>query len=265
MSAPLVLIHGFADSARIWEPVLPALRERHEVLAPTLCGHMDGEPLGEGVEASMSALADGVERAMDRAGFEDAHLCGNSLGGWVALDLARRGRARSIVLLAPAGGWAHGSRAERRLKWMFTIGGKLNARLEPHAERLVRRPGVRKLLFGQAVRHPERLSPAAAAARIRSSARCTIYWGLMDAILRDGPPAWLGDVRAPVLVAWPECDRILPVKRYSRPFRELIQGAEWRDLPGVGHVPMSDDPSLVARAILDWTAAHQRQPVSSSQ
>ena len=51
-------------------------------------------------------LPDAVERAMDEAGFETAHMVGNSLGGFVALQLAARGRARSVVAFAPAGGWA---------------------------------------------------------------------------------------------------------------------------------------------------------------
>jgi pimeloyl-ACP methyl ester carboxylesterase len=258
---PLVLIHGYANTWQVWEPVLPALTERHDVLAPTLCGHFEGEPLADGVEASVAALTDGVERAMDAAGFETAHVCGNSLGGWVALDLARRGRARSVTCLAPAGGWEHGSRAERRLKRVFTIGRKLNDRLMPHAERLVRRPGVRKLLFGQAMRHPERLSPAQAATRLRAMSGCEVYWELMEAIIRDGPPDWLGEVDAPTLVAWPEHDKVLPPKGHSEPFRRLVRGAEWRVLPGVGHVPMADDPELVSRTILEWAAAHERAPV----
>lgn len=258
---PLVLIHGFANTWRVWEPVLPALTERHDVLAPTLCGHFEGEPLADGVEATVGALTNGVERAMDAAGFDTAHLCGNSLGGWVALDLARRGRARSVNCLAPAGGWRHGSRAERRLKRLFTIGRKLNDRLVPHARRLVRRPGVRRLLLRQAMRHPENLSPAQAAARIEALSGCTIYWELMDTIVRDGPPDWLGEVEAPTLVAWPEHDRVLPETGHSEPFRQLIRGAEWRVLPGVGHVPMADDPELVARTILDWAAAHEREQV----
>jgi pimeloyl-ACP methyl ester carboxylesterase len=259
---PLVLIHGIANSWRVWDPVLPALTEHHDVLAPTLCGHHGGEPLAEGVEATVGALTDGVERAMEAAGFDAAHLCGNSLGGWVALDLARRGRARSVVCLAPAGGWAHGSRAERRLKRTFTVGRKLNDRLVPYSKRLVRRPGVRKLLFGQAMRHPENLSPAQASARMEAMTGCAAYWQLLDTITRDGPPNWLGEVKAPTLVAWPEFDRVLPEKGHSEPFRELIRGAEWRILPGVGHVPMADDPELVARTIVEWAAAHERESVS---
>jgi pimeloyl-ACP methyl ester carboxylesterase len=255
---PLVLVHGYANTWRVWEPVLPALTERHDVLAPTLCGHLEGEPLADGVEATVGALTDGVERAMDAAGFETAHVAGNSLGGWIALDLGRRGRALSVTCLAPAGGWEHGSRAERRLKRLFTIGRKLNDRLVPYAKRLVRRPGVRKLLFRDAVRHPERLTPAQAAARIEAMSGCTVFWELMDTIMRDGPPDWLGEVDAPTLVAWPEFDRILPERGHSEPFRELVRGAEWRILPGVGHVPMADDPELVSRTILDWAQAASR-------
>ena len=255
---PLVLIHGYANTWRVWEPVLPALTEHHDVLAPTLCGHHEGEPLAEGVEATVGALTDGIERAMDAAGFDTAHVAGNSLGGWVALDLGRRGRALSVNCLAPAGGWEHGSRAERRLRRLFTMGRKLNDRFLPYAARLVRRPRVRKLMFRDVMRHPERLTPAQAAARMEAMTGCTVFWELMETIMRDGPPDWLGEVDAPTLVAWPEFDRILPEKGHSEPFRELVRGAEWRILPGVGHVPMADDPGLVSRTILDWAQAASR-------
>src|SRR3954462_2053846 len=94
---------------RTWELVLPALERRHDVLAVTLAGHAGGPPLaGDAGDAGDAALADAVERAMDDAGFETAHLVVNSLGGWIALQLAVRERARSVVALAPAGGWAPG-------------------------------------------------------------------------------------------------------------------------------------------------------------
>ena len=108
---PLVCLHGFGDTWRTWELVLPALERRHDVLAPTLAGHAGGPPiegeLGDGV------LADAVERDLDRAGFRTAHLVGNSLGGYVALQLAARGRAQSVVAFAPAGGWDTGETRTR--------------------------------------------------------------------------------------------------------------------------------------------------------
>jgi pimeloyl-ACP methyl ester carboxylesterase len=104
--SPLVCLHGFTDTWRTWELVLPALERHHEVLAPTLLGHAGGPPL-EG-EVSDALIADAIECAMDDAGFETAHIVGNSLGGYVALQLATRGRAASVVAFAPAGGWARG-------------------------------------------------------------------------------------------------------------------------------------------------------------
>src|ERR671913_408092 len=89
---PLVALHGFTDTWRTWELVLPALERRHEVLAPTLAGHAGGPPLTGAVDGD--ALLDAVERALDEAGFATAHVVGNSLGGYLALRLAARGRAR---------------------------------------------------------------------------------------------------------------------------------------------------------------------------
>ena len=106
---PLVCVHGFTDTWRTWELVLPALERQHDVLAPTLAGHAGG-PAIEG-EITDDTLADGVERAMDEAGIATAHIVGNSLGGYIALQLAARGRAESVVALAPAGGWAPGDDA----------------------------------------------------------------------------------------------------------------------------------------------------------
>ena len=106
---PLVCLHGFTDTWRTWELVLPSLERRYDVLAPTLAGHAGGPPLA-GAAGRRRARRRGRARRWTTAGFETAHLAGNSLGGFVALQLAARGRARSVVALAPAGGWADGRR-----------------------------------------------------------------------------------------------------------------------------------------------------------
>ena len=118
---PLVCLHGITDTWRTWELVLPALERHHEVLAPTLAGHAGGPPLGEITDG---ALADAVELAMDEAGFETAHLVGNSLGGYVALQLAARGRARTVVAFAPAGGWAQGDESYDLLDFQAQMQGR---------------------------------------------------------------------------------------------------------------------------------------------
>src|SRR4051794_41578058 len=85
--SPLVLIHGFTDTWRTWELVLPRLEGAHDVLAPTLAGHAGGPPLGD---LNRDTLADGVERAMDEAGFDTAHRVRNPPRGHLALPLAAR-------------------------------------------------------------------------------------------------------------------------------------------------------------------------------
>src|SRR3954467_10212641 len=102
----MVCLHGFTDTWRTWELVRPALERRHDVLAPTLAGHAGGPPLPR--ELTVDTLPDPLARAMDEGGIETAHIGGNSLGGYMALRLAERGRARSVVALAPAGGWEQG-------------------------------------------------------------------------------------------------------------------------------------------------------------
>jgi pimeloyl-ACP methyl ester carboxylesterase len=262
---PLVLIHGFSGTGRMWAPVLDALERAHDVLAVNLAGHVGGAELPAGTPVSVDALVDAVERDLDDAGFETAHVVGNSLGGWIAFELASRGRARSVVALSPAGGWVAGSRAERRLRALFTCNYKLSKPLLPRIDSLMRRPRLRRAMMWQVAAKGERIPPAVAAQMVRDSVECPIYFELMDAILRDGPPRAFAGISCPVLLAWGTRDRIIPSPRYSQRLRELLPAAEWTQLPGLGHIPMSDDPELVARTIIEFTArAREPAPVASA-
>ena len=135
---PLLLLHGFTGSWRIWELVLPALERRHDVLAPTLPGHAGGPPIAG--EISHDTVPDAIERAMDAAGFETAHIVGNSLGGYVALQLAARGRARSVVALAPAGGWAPGDESYKDMLRDYATMHELAQAAAPHADAIAATP-----------------------------------------------------------------------------------------------------------------------------
>src|SRR5437879_2777959 len=115
----MVLLHGFTDTWRTWTPVLAALEAHHDVFAPTLPGHHGGQTVEPGVEFMLSTMVDLVEAQMDGLGFERAHLVGSSLGGWLCLELALRGRALSVVGVCPAGGWEPGSRHEHSVLRYF--------------------------------------------------------------------------------------------------------------------------------------------------
>ena len=234
---------------------------RHDVLAVGLAGHFECASLPEGAEPTIEALTDALERDMDAAGFETAHIAGSSLGGWLALELARRGRARSVVAISPAGGWEGGSREERRLERLFRQARKAIAWLGPRAERMARNRVGRWILFRAESARPSRIDPEDAAHNIRAFAGCPIYFELIDALLRDGPPRDFEGVRCPVLIAWAERDRVLPLERYSARLRALLPEAELTVLPKVGHIAMWDDPDLVASTILDFTARRSaREP-----
>ena len=247
----MVLIHGFSGTGRWWDPVLESLESSFEVLAVTLAGHVGGPGLGD-TPVSVSALIDAVERDMDAAGFETAHVVGCSLGGWIAFELAKRGRARSVLAVSPAGGWEPGSRAARRLRSLFIQAHRLSGALLPRLDVLVRRPRLRRMLLWRAVAFGERVPPAAAAALIRNSVECPIYFELLDAMTRGRPPESFDGVTCPALIAWGTKDRILPRRSYSRRFDELLPTADWVTLRGLGHLPMLDEPELVARMIADF-------------
>src|ERR1039457_6000148 len=99
---PLVLLHGITMSGRVWDRTIPFLKAHHQVLAPTLMGHHGGAtPVERPVR--LRHLVDDIERILDQSELDRPHFAGNSLGGWIALELAGRGRASSVCALSPAG------------------------------------------------------------------------------------------------------------------------------------------------------------------
>ncbi len=137
-----MLLHGFTGSWHIWELVLERLERRYDVLAPTLAGHAGGPPLPAELHPTM--LVEAVEAAMDEAGFETAHVVGNSLGGHVALQLAARGRARSVIAFAPAGGWEPGDASIAETLDFFTRTHDLLQAAGPYAATIASTPEGRR-------------------------------------------------------------------------------------------------------------------------
>ncbi len=256
-ASPMVLIHGFSGSWRHWVPVVPALEEHHRVHVARLAGHARGPQLPEGVPVSVSALADQLERDLDRAGITRAHLVGNSLGGWLSLELAARGRALSVTALAPALGWEPRGRHLLPLRLKLQVARKVFAAIGPYAEFVLRSHRIRHLLLSAAMAHSDRISIVEAAAFVRDNLRCNIYFELMEPILTTDHQ--LGSIDCPVTIASCEKDGLIPYQPYGLRFPKLVPQAEFITLPDVGHVPMFDDPDLVARTVLDVAAAADAQ------
>jgi pimeloyl-ACP methyl ester carboxylesterase len=252
---PLLLLHPFALSSDAWLPVLPALERRHEVLVATFPGHEGGEPVPPGFRPSISASVDLAEAELDAAGLDRVHLAGNSLGGWFAIELARRGRALSLVAIAPGGGWERGSVEEQHLLRTFRRMGTL-VRMGGALAPLLSRVGVaRRLVLRQVVSRPDSLTPAEANFLMRAPSRCAVFYDVLRRLPDEPVPEVLDSSRCRTRVIWGSNDELLPMRGYSERWRRLLPGAEWVVLEGAGHVPMYDDPARVAELILEVTTA----------
>ena len=113
-NSALVLLHGILMSGNASQDVVPLLSNHHQVYTPTAAGHRGGPPVPRR-PATVSDLVDAAERYLDERGLERPHLAGLSLGGWIAIELARRGRAATVCALAPAGFWSTGDSAQTQV------------------------------------------------------------------------------------------------------------------------------------------------------
>jgi pimeloyl-ACP methyl ester carboxylesterase len=252
---PLVLIHGVGHTWRGWKPMLPELERRFDVLAVDLPGHGHSEPLPAGTESTPEALADAVERQMLGAGFDSAHLAGNSLGGWISLELARRGRARTVTAISPAG-----LQHAREKQWGAGIlrGMRWLAEHLDAPEALRRNPLTRSLLAGPSMARPWRCDPDLFIEAIDLYASCPGLYPTLPHTFH-GQPRGLTTLDVPVLILWGTLDLIL-LPRQGRRFERLIPGAELRYIRAAGHVPMTDVPELLADSITEFALERRAQP-----
>jgi pimeloyl-ACP methyl ester carboxylesterase len=248
---PLVCLHGFMDTSRTWELVGPALERRFEVMAPTLPGHAGGPPLPAALDDDV--LADAVERAMDDAGIGEAMLVGNSLGGFVALKLAARGRARSVVAFAPAGGWARGDDSWRELLMLQASMHAAAKAAAPHAEAILATPeGRRRATQYITVRH-EHIPAALLAHQLLGVATCEAAARLDEYATRISWELDAAAIACPVRIVWGTEDRLLPWPSAAARMRsDWLPHADWVELDGVGHCPQLDVPLEAAQLILDF-------------
>jgi pimeloyl-ACP methyl ester carboxylesterase len=230
---------------------LPALGRHHDVLAPTLPGHAGGPELDEATDET--SLVEGVERAMDAAGFEMAHIVGNSLGGYVALQLAGRGRALSVVALAPAGGWAAEDTSYLETLDYFASLRQPLAAAAPHADAIAGSEEGRRRATEYITVNYAHIPADLVAHQIAAAAYCPAADALIEQARSHGYALAAETVSCPVRFVWGREDRILPWPRAAVRYREQFPHADWVELDEVGHCPQLDVPTETAELILGWT------------
>ncbi|HTR73949.1 MAG TPA: alpha/beta hydrolase [Solirubrobacterales bacterium] len=245
---PLVLLHGITFTERAWRDVVPYLTEHHEVIVPTALGHNGGPPPGRTPVTMVDVIAD-AERTLDELGLERAHLAGNSMGGWTALELARRGRALSVCDFSPAGMWESGGEDMNRVYGILRDSIRDVRRSRRLLPLLTRSRRFRRYASRYTSADGAHVPAAELLAEADDLIACEV---IPDPATPEALPP-LDPLPCPVTIAWGSLDRLFPIDRYRLNTERLVPGARFVVLDGVGHVPMLDDPELVARTILAST------------
>lgn len=245
---PLLLLHGIGSTHDDFAGLRARLETDHDVLAADLPGH-GASPTLSGAP-TVAALADVVEGDLDALGLDRVHVLGNSLGARIALELARRHRARSVVAIAPNG---MNTPLERAYQGTVMSTARVVLRIvrgciEPLSHF---RLGRVALLAGLRAR-PARATRTEALAVREGFADSDDFWRMLwHAILTDLPTG-LGDIDCPVVLAQGLLDGIAAGQTVR--FLPAVPGARFEPLVAAGHAPQSDMPEAIIRLVHEAAA-----------
>ena len=234
---PLLLLHGFDSSHLEYRRLAPLLSSHHQLFIPDLFGFGFCPRPGNaaynpaGVLSHLEVL---LQQVLQRSGAPSVGLIGASMGGSVAVELARRqpGAVNRLLLLAPAG-----------------LTGKpmpVPPLLDQLGARFLALPGVRRGLCRSAFAEPDRDVGPAELEIASLHLRCPNWAGALGAFARSGGFAGCGEPlpEQPIQVLWGANDRILraPQKRAA----QALLGKRITELMACGHLPHIDQPATVA-------------------
>ena len=193
---------------------------------------------------------------MDEACFDTAHVLGSSLGGYVALQLAARGRAETVVALAPAGGWAPEDESYRDLL-AFQRALRDQARAAaPHVDAIVASPAGRRRATQLLSVNFEHIPAELIAHQLLGVASCPAADELIGYALREGWALDAERITCPVRIVWGARDEVLPWPRAAARYRDdWLPHADWVLLDDVGHYPQLDVPLEVSQLVLGFTSS----------
>jgi pimeloyl-ACP methyl ester carboxylesterase len=244
--SPLVLLHGIGHHWQAWRPEIELLQGSFDVIACDSPGFGRSEPLPAGTEPTIPAYAEAFSAFLRELGLVRPHLAGNSMGGAIGLELARRNAVASVTAFSPAGFWTP---RERRFC-------QLSLATVAHTPRSLR-PGLRALagtragrgaLFKQLYGWPSRVPGSEALAALDDAWAAPAFGPALAAF--DSYDFGAGEQLhgIPVTIAWGRYDRLLIFARQAPRARSRLPWARHVTL-GAGHLPYFDDPAAVAETI----------------
>lgn len=247
---PVVLVHGLGSRWQVFEPVIDALAEHHDVYSVDLPG-FGKTPPDPAVAPGPIGYASWLRDHLADIGIERPHVVGNSMGGGIALELGRMGVASRVTAFSPIGFWKRPGLVWTRtllisLRLAATYAGPLIAALNSNRV-------TRSLALGTLFGRPWAVTKADAELHVsglvegsafpEASRSFRTYW------VRPGDDH--GHLREiPVTIAWGTRDVTLTHRTQSARARTALPFARHVDLPGLGHLPFSDDPALCASTVL---------------
>ncbi|MGW6728019.1 alpha/beta fold hydrolase [Nocardia sp. NPDC055029] len=235
---PLLLIHGIGSNRHAWDSVLAEISRHREVVAVDLPGF--GQSRLSETAASVEGYADALTALCTELGLELPHVAGHSLGGAIALELGRRGRARSVTAIAPLGFW----RAAGALWCQATLRNAhaLSRIIRPLVPVLVRTSLGRAAAGGLFYGKPTKVAPeqlvADTHAFLDGEAFSRVCDSFGDYVFSD--VGRLDDI--PVTIVWGRRDLLVPARWQARRARTMLRRARHIQMGGAGHVVMTDDP-----------------------
>ncbi|MGB6165914.1 MAG: alpha/beta fold hydrolase [Pseudonocardiaceae bacterium] len=262
---PLLLLHGYEQSATSWRWVIPGLARTHRVLALSLPGHGDSAPAAGGYAPGRD-LAPFVTGFLDTLGVGPLEVVGNSVGGAVALRLALADpkRVRTLTLVASAG-------LGRDVNPLLALAaqpvlGELAILLSrvPGGD-LLRTTMSAAMLFAQPWRVPAEFVTEQHALGHRAGhleAATAMARALFDVNgQRDVLLDQLHTLTMPTLVIWGACDYVLPAYQAQAAVDRLPAG-RLSLFPDCGHLPHVECPDRFAAVLSEFLTEHQHPPAA---
>lgn len=245
---PLLLLHGLGTTREDFAELAPRLAREYDVLSVDLPGHGQSPRIRR--RASVQSLTDIVAADLDQLGLDRVHIVGNSLGGRLALELARRHRALSVVSIAPSG---MGLPPERAYQALAMSGARLAFKAAgPRIERLSASSRGRRLLLGGLRARPSQATQAEARAVKGGFAESTGFWRMLWWTVLVDVPVGLQRIDCPVVLA--QGTRDLLAGGQTPRYLLAVPGSRFQPLPRAGHAPHSDSPDEIIRLVHEVTS-----------